>query len=93
MKKFSIVILVLTVVLSLAACGCQNSNNATNTTGTQADTNMTILPDMDNTLGTNIPDPDVDTSMPIYTDGTGTTDDTGMTDNTGIPGITNGRSR
>ena len=87
MKKISMAILALAVVLTLAACGCQNSNKPTNTTG------MTILPDMDNTIGTNIPDPDVDTSMPIYTEGTDTTDDSSMTDETVIPGITDGRRR
>ena len=93
MKKFSMAILALTVMLTLAACGCQNSNKPTNTTNMTPDTSMTILPDMDNTIGTNIPDPDVDTSMPIYTEGTDATDDTSMTNETVIPGITEGRRR
>lgn len=51
--------------LALSACGCSNSTMGdTQTPGT------TILPDTLPTIGSNIPDPDVDTEMPIYTDGT-----------------------
>lgn len=52
-------------VLALSACGC--SNSATDNTQTPG---TTILPDTLPTIGSNIPDPDVDTEMPIYTDGT-----------------------
>lgn len=59
MKKYGIIALVLLICLSLAACGRRNDDNS-----------MTILPTMDATIDTNIPDPEVDTKMPIYTDGT-----------------------
>jgi hypothetical protein len=63
MKKCSIIALVLLICLSLAACGRRKD-----------DTDMTILPSMDPTIGTNIPDPEIDTKLPIYTDGTDATD-------------------
>lgn len=60
MKKICAIVLVSLLTLSLTACGRRDdgSNN-----------NVTILPTMDPTIATNIPDPDVDTKMPIYTDG------------------------
>ena len=91
MKKFSIVALLLALVVSLAACGCMKTPETSNTTDMQPSTNMTILPHMDTTIGPNIPDPDVDTSMPIYTEGTDTTGGTEMTDDTGLTGNTNRR--
>ncbi len=60
MKKCSIYALTIILVLSLAACGRSNDTQ---------DSGMTILPSMDPTITTNIPDPDVDTKMPMYTDG------------------------
>lgn len=63
MKKYTLIALSLILTLTFSACG-RNSN--------QADSNMTILPDPMPTLETNIPDPDVDTKMPIYTEGTET---------------------
>lgn len=73
MKKCAMIVLAVIVAVSFVACGRNND---------QADNNMTILPDSMPTLDTNIPDPDVDTKMPIYTDGadTGTMDPTGQTD-------------
>ena len=72
MKKFSILALTLILALSFVACGRNND---------QAGNNMTIMPDVMPTLETNIPDPDVDTQMPIYTDGanTDTMEPTGQT--------------
>lgn len=72
MKKCIITALILTLTLSFTACSRNND---------QTGNNMTILPDSMPTLETNIPDPDVDTEMPIYTDGadTGTMDPTGQT--------------
>ena len=82
MKKISIVILVFVMALSLAACGRNNNNAPGTSAATNPSTDMNILPDMDPTLDTNIPDPSVDTSMPIYTDGTDSTDgSTGSTQN------------
>ena len=40
---------------------------------------LTILPDILPTLETNIPDPEVNTQMPIYTEGTDSTDSTDLT--------------
>ncbi len=61
MKKICAFVLVSLLTLSLTACG--RRNDTTN--------NNTILPTMDPTIATNIPDPDVDTKMPMYTDGAG----------------------
>lgn len=85
MKKFSIIAVVLIMALSLAACG-RNNDNAPST-------DMTILPDLNPTIDTNIPDPDVDSQMPIYTDGTdgsiwtGPSDATGSTNSQGRSGF------
>lgn len=89
MKKFSIIALALVLTLSLAACGKKNNETTTPTT-TQPSTDMTVFPDIDPTFETNIPDPNVDTSMPMYTDGTNSTD---STDNTDTTDSANSRSR
>lgn len=65
MRKCCMIALTVILALSLAACGRRNDT---------PDTGMTILPNMDPTIHTNIPDPDVDTKMPMYTDGTDTGD-------------------
>lgn len=62
MKKICAFVLVSLFTLSLTACGNRND---------EPNNNDTILPTMDPTIATNIPDPDVDTKMPMYTDGTG----------------------
>ena len=87
MKKLSMIALVLVLTLALAACGRRNNNETTAPTTTEPSTDMTIIPDIDPTIETNIPDPNVDTSMPMYTDGTDSTDATDAT------GSTSGRSR
>ena len=69
MKALLTLILAATLAVSLWACGCSNGtmDNA-QTPGT------TLMPDILPTIDTNIPDPEVDTQMPIYTEGTdGTT--------------------
>ena len=68
MKKIGVFMLTLAIAGSLCACGRKNN--------TMPSTDMSILPDTMPTMGTNIPDPSVDTQMPIYTDGTDTTDTT-----------------
>lgn len=75
MKRFSIIALVLVLAISLAACGRRNNNETS-----APSTDVTILPDINPTIDTNIPDPDVNTSMPMYTDGTNSTDGFGNTD-------------
>ena len=60
MKKFCAIVLVCLITLSLTACGRRKDNT---------NNNNTILPTMDPTIATNIPDPDVDTKMPMYTNG------------------------
>ena len=85
MKKSLIITLLIVLAFSLAACGRDNGGNTSAPTIIPT-TDMNILPDTMPTVGTNIPDPDVDTSMPMYTDGTGATDSTGASG-------TNGRSR
>lgn len=67
MKKISILLVALAISVSLAACGRNND------TGTS---DMTILPTDMPTIGTNIPDPEIDTQMPMYTEGTGMTNPT-----------------
>jgi hypothetical protein len=65
MKKYSLIAIGFLLALNLTACGRRNQ---------MPDPTMTILPSMDPTLDTNIPDPEVDTKMPIYTDGTDPSD-------------------
>ncbi len=73
MKKLGIFMLILVIAASLCACGRGNNE----TPGTvMPSTDMAILPDTMPTLDTNIPDPSVDTQMPIYTEGTETTNTT-----------------
>lgn len=63
MKAIIAMLFAAVLAFSLTACGC--SNNAMG--DTQAP-NTTILPDILPTIETNIPDPEVDTQMPIYTE-------------------------
>lgn len=67
MNKITILMLALAISVSLAACGRNNDTG----NGTS---DMTILPTDMPTIGTNIPDPEIDTQMPMYTEGTGMTD-------------------
>lgn len=76
MKKIAIFALVLVLALGLCACGRRNDTPV----NTMPSTDMSIIPDMDATLDTNIPDPNVDTEMPLYTDNTNSTEN--MTGNT-----------
>ena len=69
MKKISIAVLAAILVLSMAACGRKQDNTPTTMPTTQP-TKMTILPNIDPTLDTNIPDPNINTEIPTYTDGT-----------------------
>ena len=73
MKSFISVILALICVLTLWACGCSS------TTIDSQPPETTLMPDILPTMDTNIPDPDVDTQMPIYTEGTDSTAGTDMT--------------
>ena len=73
MKKISIYMLTLIMAVTLCACG-RKDNQAPSTI--MPSTDMGILPDTMPTLDTNIPDPSVDTEMPIYTEGTDTTGST-----------------
>lgn len=69
MKKISILFLAAMLAVGLSACGRRNDKDNNKN-------DMTVLPSTLPTLETNIPDPDTDTSLPMYTDGTGTTDST-----------------
>lgn len=64
MKKLYIIALIL--LLSLTLFGCRRNNPGETTVVTE--TEITLLPEIDPTLETNIPDPEVDTSMPDSTD-------------------------
>ncbi len=75
MKKCCIFALLLVLALSLCACGRNNDATVPSTRSVMPSTDMNILPDTMPTLETNIPDPNVDTQMPGYTDGTEMFDD------------------
>ena len=83
MKKLCIIALALVLTLSFAACGRKDKNEGTNTT--VPTTENSILPDMDPTTGTNVPDSDVEGAVPDGTDGLD-----GMMDD--ITGDTNGNT-
>ena len=70
MKKCIILAWTLILALSLCACGRNHTTTVPTTFNTTPSTDMNILPDTMPTLETNIPDPNVDTQMPGYTDGT-----------------------
>ena len=72
MKKILALIFVFVLAVSLVACGRSKNENTTPST-THPSTGMDIVPDM-KPMETNIPDPNVDTSMPMYTNGTEGTD-------------------
>ncbi len=75
MKKISIFILI--AVAAIILCGCRMGSNANAPDNTEGMTIIPdIVPDVIPDIETNIPDPDVDTKMPIYTDGTDGTDNT-----------------
>ena len=76
MKKFGIVAIAFLLGVSLTACGGNNNDGTNNSSSTTPSSTTGILPETNPTTGTNIPDPDVDTSMPTYTDGTNGTDST-----------------
>lgn len=75
MKKIAIILLVLLIALSICACG--RSDRDETSIPTEPSSPINILPSMDPTIDTNIPDPDVNSTMPMYTDATDSTDDTG----------------
>ena len=83
MKKFGIFAIILFLGISLVACGGNDSSGADASTTTTPSTNTDIIPDTNPTSGTNIPDPNVDSTMPDNTDGT---DPTGTTGNSGKMG-------
>lgn len=92
MKRLSIIALVLVLTLSLVACGRRDNGETSAPTTTTPSTDMTIIPHMDPTLDTNIPDPNVDSSMPMYTEGTNSTDPMGETGNGGATTGMHGQS-
>ena len=88
MKKFGVLFLCMILILSLAACGRRDKNKetmptVTTTIPTTMPETVPIIPETDPTLGTNIPDPNVDSSMPILDngmDGLDGTESTGIGD-------------
>lgn len=89
MKKLGVLLLAVVLILALAAC--RKRNNTPETTPTVATTVPTtvpettpVLPETMPTLETNIPDPNVDSSMPGMNDGTDTTENTGNGDDGAI---------
>ena len=85
MKKMTIFALAAVLALCFAACGKKTDNNAVTTTPT---TENAMLPQMDPTMDTNIPDDEVNGNS---TDTTGTTEDNGNTDTVTTP-ADNGQS-
>jgi len=71
MRAIMTALFAVALAFSLTACGCSNSAMG----DTQAP-NTTILPDILPTIETNIPDPEVDTQMPIYTEDSNATTET-----------------
>ena len=91
MRKFTTWVLVLVLALSLTACGRRNEKpTETAPSVTQAPTDEATLPTIDPTMGTNIPDPEVDTSMPDLMDPTGESGNAGAEGNQGNSGNTSG---
>ena len=93
MKKLFTIACALVITFSLAACGCQAKETTPVTTvpttvpattaPTSAPTTVpTTTPPMDPSMETNIPDPDVDTSMPDMTDATAGSSDESYQDHT-----------
>lgn len=83
MKKAMITVLLVLVAASFAACGCQMNSEGTSTpTNSTTASTAPIVPDIMPTMDTNIPDPSVDTEMPIYTEDSNATNGTDMTGNT-----------
>ena len=70
MKKISILLLSFLLAFGITACGRNNNDTDIVPTTILPETSMPLLPDMDPTLDTNIPDPSINTEMPTYTDGT-----------------------
>ena len=71
MKKFTIFALVMVLIFTFTACGKKTDiPNATTPTATQPVTEDMTIPTIDPTMGTNIPDPEVDSSMPDMIDPT-----------------------
>mgnify|MGYP002513141085 CR=1 FL=1 len=68
-RKLLALFLSAAMMMSMAACGRKQDNTPTTMPTTQP-TEMTILPNIDPTLDTNIPDPNINTEIPTYTDGT-----------------------
>ncbi len=84
MKKITIVLLIVVIALSICACG--RSDRDETSIPTQPSNPINIMPSMDPTIDTNIPDPDVNSTMPMYTDGTDATNSTGNVGGTGSNG-------
>ena len=88
MRKFTIFALILILAFSFTACGRRDKTPTETTPSvTQAPTEQVTMPTIDPTMGTNIPDPEVDTSMPDLMDPTGesnpTNNDIGSANNSG----------
>ena len=71
MTKFTVFALVMVLIFTFTACGKKTDTpKATAPVATQPETEDMTIPTIDPTMGTNIPDPEVDSSMPDMTDPT-----------------------
>ena len=79
MKKITVTVLAVLLTLCFTACGKTNDNSNTATTPTSE---TSVLPQIDPTMDTNIPDDSVNENS---TDTTDATDTTGSTDASTAP--------
>ena len=75
MKRYTVILLVIVLAFALTACGRRNETPVQTTPPvTTAPTEPATMPTIDPTMGTNIPDPEVDNNS--TTDMSTPTDDT-----------------
>ena len=82
MKKISILALTLMMIFSMIGCRRKEETRPTQTTppATQEVTTPSIMPTIDPTMGTNIPDPTVDSNSNQMDDSTTNTTDSNNSD-------------
>lgn len=97
MKRLCIVLTMVIVAMTACACGRKDklpsaTTPAVTTPATIAPTDEMTLPTIDPTMGTNIPDPEVDPNSTMDMTDPTTNSETTPTDNESARGITRNRS-
>lgn len=87
MKNFGIILTVIVLTLSLCACGRRDDTPTETTPATAEPTAAATIPTIDPTMGTNIPDPSVDSTMPDMID---PSENTSGNENSANPGDQSG---